>query len=411
MGTTIKNNHPVVEEAIKNFFNKAEKEDFSRVLKVEAGTEAVSLDAKAKNQMDFEISPGPQTRLQLDLLITFAESKYQPEKLIEFLIYLGQLTITSGENQIAIEIHEKIINLCKGKSGTADIVANALLSIGEIYSRQAQWDFSTNYLDRAAQIFLDQHDIKGGILCENIQGTIEGDQGNLEKAKSHFENALKSLEGIKDSALIGKIEINLGIINNMQGNFDEALSYLKRALLNFENLRDLKRIAEIKQNLGMVYTKKKEFSLAISEFDDSIDASIRSNYLQNLGITFVSKAFVYTNLKDFELAEAFANKAMEITYRINDKLSIAEVHKIKGIISRNRRNFEAAENSLLSSLRLNKDLGNQLNLAETSWELGILFKQKGETDKANQYLIEALGYFRKINSKADIDDLEKLISS
>lgn len=411
MGTTIKNNHPVVEEAIKNFFNKAEKEDFARILSGETSTRSVKLDAKVKDQIEFEISPGPQTRLQLDLLITYAETKYQPEKLIEFLIYLGQLTILAGENQVAIEIQEKIISLCNGKSGTEDIVANALLSLGEIHSRQANWELSVNYLEKAAQIFRDQHDIKGGIHCENIQGTIEGDHGNLEKAKAHFENALKALEGLNDSALVGKIEINLGIINNMQGNYDEALSYLKRALINFENLRDLKRIAEIKQNLGMVYTKKKEYSLAISEFDDSIDASIRSNYLQNLGITFVNKAYVYTNLKDFNFAEAFCNKAMEIAYRINDKLTIAEVHKIKGIISRNRKKFEAAENSLLSSLRLNKDLGNQLNLAETSWELGILYKQKGEMDKANKYLNEALGYFRKINSKADIEDLEKLIRS
>ena len=409
MGNTIKNTHPIVDEALKNFFNKAEKEDFSKVLKGDIGLTADTIDVKSKEQINFELSSGPQVRQQLDLIITFAESKYQTEKLIEFLIYLGQLTITSGENQIAIEIHEKIINLCEGKSGTADIVANALLSIGEIYSRQAQWTLSISYLNKAAQIFQNENDIKGEIHCENIHGTIQGDQGNLEKAIEHFENALVSLDGVKDSALIGKIEINLGIINNMQSNYDEALSYLKRALINFEKLRDLKRIAEIKQNLGMVYSKKKEYSKALSEFDDSIDASIRSNYLQNLGIAYISKANVQTRLKDFDLADAFCEKAMEIAYRINDKLSIAEVHKIKGIISRNRNRIEAAENSLLTSYRLNKELNNKLNLSETAFELGILYKQKGEADKANHYIIEALEYFKKINSKADINDLEKLL--
>jgi tetratricopeptide (TPR) repeat protein len=409
LGNTIKNTHPIVEEALKNFFDKAEKEDFSQALTGDTDTEAAVKDVKIKDQINFEIRSGPQTRCQVDLLITFAESKYQLEKLIEFLIYLGQLTITAGENQIAIEIHEKIINLCKGKPGTADITANALLAIGEVYSRQAQWELSFGYLDKAIKIFQDENDTKGSIHCQNILGTIQGDQGNLEKAKEHFENALTALEGIKDNALVGKIEINLGIINNMQSNYDEALSYLKRALLNFEKVSDLKRIAEIKQNLGMVYTKKKEYSEAISEFDDSIDASIRSTYLQNLGIAYISKAYVYTNLKDFDLAGAFSDRALEIAYRINDKLSIAEVYKIKGIISRNRNKLDAAENSLLTSYRLNKDLGNQLNLAETAFELGILYKQKGDPDRGNQYLFEALGYFRKINSIADIQELEKLI--
>lgn len=411
MSNSTQNIHPIIEETLKNFLDKAEKKEFLRILSGETKTESVIKDAKVRDQINFEINSGSQTRYQVDLLITFAESKYDTEKLIEFFIYLGQLSITSGENQIAVEIYEKIINLCDGKRGTADIIANAFLAIGEVYSRQAQWELSVTYLDKAITIFKEENDIKGNIHCQNIFGTIQGDQGNLEKAKEHFENALAALERIKDIALVGKIEINLAIINNMQSNYNEAISYLKRALLNFENLEDLKRISEVKHNLGMVYTKKKEYSAAISEFDYSIDASMRSNYLQNLGITYISKAYVYTHLKDLDLAEAFSNKAMEIAHKVNDKLSIAEVYKVKGIISRNRRQYEVSENSLLTSYRLNKELSNQLNLAETAQELGILFKQKRESDKSNQYFNEALSYFRKINAVADIQELEKLIKN
>jgi tetratricopeptide (TPR) repeat protein len=409
LSNSAQNIHPIIEETLKNFLDKAEKKEFLRILSGETKTESVIKDAKVRDQIHFDIGSGSQTRYQVDLLITFAESKYDTEKLIEFFIYLGQLSITSGENQIALEIFERIINLCDGKRGTADIIANALLAIGEIYSRQAQWEMSVTYLDKAITIFKEENDIKGNIHCQNIFGTIQGDQGNLEKAKEHFENALAALEKIKDTALVGKIEINLAIINNMQSNYNEAISYLKRALLNFEKLGDLKRISEVKHNLGMVYIKKKEYSAAISEFDYSIDASMRSNYLQNLGITYISKAYVYTHLKDLELADAFSNKAMEIAHKVNDKLSIAEVYKVKGIISRNRRQYELAENSLQTSYRLNKELGNQLNLAETAQELGILFKQKRESDMSNQYFTEALSYFRKINSIADIQEIEKLM--
>jgi len=411
LSDSTQNIHPVIEETLKNFLDKAEKKEFLRILTEEHKTESVIKDAKAEDQINFEIASGSQIRYQVDQIITFAESKYDTEKLIEFFIYLGQLTITSGENQIAIEIYERIINLCDGKPGTADIIANAFLSIGEIYSRQAQWEMSVTNLDKAIKIFQEENDIKGSIHCQNIFGTIQGDQGNLERAKEHFENALIALEGIKDIALVGKIEINLAIINNMQSNYNEAIPYLKRALLNFENLGDLKRISEAKHNLGMVYARKKEYSAAISEFDYSIDASVRSNYLQNIGITYISKAYVYTHLKDFVLAEAFSNKAMEIAHKVNDKLSIAEVYKVKGIISRNRRQFELAENSLLTSYRLNKDLGNQLNLAETAQELGILYKQKRDLEKSDQYFTEALSYFRKINSVADIQEVEKLITN
>jgi tetratricopeptide (TPR) repeat protein len=407
----IKNTHPVIEEALKNFFDPSARKDFFNTIKRATVPPKSYDDSSAKSQINLEIRTGPQIRYEIDQLITFAENKLTPEKFIGFLIYLGQLTITAGENDIAIEIHQKIINLCGDKTEMADITANALLATGEIYSRQAQWELSITYLDKSIKIFRDENDTKGNIHCQNILGTIHGDQGNLNKAKEHFENALNALQEVKDTPLIGKIEINLGIINNMQGNYNEALSFLRRALLNFEKVGDLKRIAEIKQNLGMVYTKKKAYSAAISEFNESIEFSIRSNYMQNLGIAFINKASVYLQLGDFDLAGAFASKAMEIADKINDKLSIAEVYKINGIISRNKNKLEAAENSLLTSYRLNKDLNNQLNLAEVACELGILFRQKGESGKGSKYLNEALGYFKKIDSKADISYLEKLISN
>lgn len=410
MDNIITNIHPIVEEALKNFFDKSATKDFFNKLTGEIPSREATKDSSIKDRI-IEISTSPQTRYQLDQLITFAESRLPEDKLIEFLIYLGQHTIIAGENPIAIEIHEKIIRLCSDKTEMADITANALLAIGEIYSRQAQWELSITYLDKSIKIFRDENDTKGNIHCQNILGTIHGDQGNLNKAKEHFENALIALQEIKDTTLIGTIEINLGIINNMQGNYNEALSFLKRALLNFEKVGELRRVAEIKQNLGMVYTKKKEYSTAINEFNESIELSIRSSYLQNLGIAYINKAYVYLQLTDLDLAGAFADKAMEIANKINDKLSIAEVYKIKGIISSHKNKTDAAENSLLTSYRLNKDLNNQLNLAEVACELGILFKKKGETDKGKKYLNEALGYFRKIDSKADISYLEKLISN
>ena len=411
MNNSSSNTHPIVEETLKNFFDKSSKKDFLDKISGELKPQKVAKESIQKEHLGFEISTSSETRYQLDQLITFAESRLSMEKFVEFLIYLGQHTITAGENSIAIEIHERLIKLCQDKPAMTNIMANALLAIGEVYSRQAQWELSINYLDRSIKIFRDESDVKGNIHCQNILGTIYGDQGNLIKAKEHFEDALAALQEIKDTALVGKIEINLGIISNMQGNYNEALSYFKRALLNFEKVGDLKRIAEIKQNLGMVYIKKKEHTTAINEFNESIELSIRSNYMQNLGITYINKAQVYLQLADYELAGAFADKAMEIANRINDKLSIAEVYKIKGIISRYKNNIDAAENSLLTSYRLNLDLNNQLNLAEVSCELGMLFKLKGEPEKGNKYLEEALGYFIKIDSKADITYLEKLINT
>jgi tetratricopeptide (TPR) repeat protein len=401
----LSNTNPIIAEALNNFFDDADITDFIKRNQplFERG------DSGEKSNGEFELKSSPQTRTQVDILITYAETKFTAERFLEFLIYLGQLTITAGEYTTSIDIFDKIINTTVDKPASKNITANAHLSIGEIYSRQAQWNLSFSNLDNAKKQFETENDLKGNINCENLLGTIYGDQGNPEKAKEHFENALISLENFEDPSLLGKIEINLGIINTIQGNFNEALSYLKRALLNFEKIGNLKRTAEIRQNLGMVYSKKKEFSAALDEFDLCIEAAISANYMQTLGIAYISKSYVYTQLNDNKLADAFALKAMDIAYKINDKLSIAEVYKITGMVKRNLGELETAHDYLLTSLRLNKDLNNQLNIAETQVELGHLMKLMNDEDKSKQYFIDALDYYRKINSTVDIAEIERLI--
>ncbi len=115
MNNTISNTHPIVEEALKNFFDKSAKKDFLNKISGEIKPQKPAKDSSQKDHIGFEISTSAETRYQLDQLITFAEIKLSEEKYIEFLIYLGQHTIIAGENSIAIEIYEKLIRLCSDK--------------------------------------------------------------------------------------------------------------------------------------------------------------------------------------------------------------------------------------------------------------------------------------------------------
>ena len=121
------------------------------------------------------------TKIQIDRLVTFAESKLSSEAFIDLLLYLGQSTITSGEFSAAIEIHEKIISLTKEIPAMHNVTANAYLFLGEVYSRQAEWKLSFNSLDTAVKLFSENKDSKGSARCENLYGTIYGDKGKIHQ--------------------------------------------------------------------------------------------------------------------------------------------------------------------------------------------------------------------------------------
>jgi tetratricopeptide (TPR) repeat protein len=381
---------------LKDYF---EKEEISELLREQFKN---SEQVNSGEQADFQIEES-KFRTEVDLLITFAESKLENARFLELLLELGQFTITFGEFPLAVDIHEKVLAETKTKNNCVNITARAYLALGDVFSRQARWHQSFNNIKKAYSLFEKEKDLKGLASCENISGTNYGEIGEFKKAKEHYEKSLSLLENQKDVELTGKTEINLGIINCMQGNYDVSLSYYQRALQNFQKVKDHKRIAEIKHNIGMTYIKMKKYESAINQFDQSVSASLQAGYLPTLGISYVSKAYLYTLMNDFSLASAFGDKAMEICYKTNDKLSIAEVYKVKGIIQRHLSNYETCENYLLTSLRINKELGNKLNQAETSFELALLYKETNRIDESKSCFNHAMRYFRKINAPAEVE--------
>src|SRR5664280_1459982 len=183
------------------------------------------------------------SRAQIDLLITYAENKLSQNKLIQFLITLGETVKSSGEYDAALSIFDSLVRSTGNESKLSNIKINCYLAIADIYEKQAYWKESLLLVKKAKNAFRSQKDNKGIAFCENFLGTIYGERGNIKKAKSHFEKSLSLLNPAKDKALIGILEINLGILNNMQENFDEAFTYFQRALVRFEQTHDINRIA------------------------------------------------------------------------------------------------------------------------------------------------------------------------
>lgn len=398
-----------ISNILPDYFNESQIKEFETLYKSSLIDQLKTETRSEISKEQFRVEDGIRYRSQVDLLITYSSNKLSKEKFLSLLLYLSRVSITNGEFSTAIEINEKIISTTSEDKDFINLSADAHLMIGEIYSRQAIWQNSFNYIGKARELFESVNDVKGIARCENLLGTIYGDFGDVKNAIENFESALGKSLNEDNYTENAKIEINLGIVNNIKGLFDEALTYFKRALINYEKVGDKRRIAEIHQNIGMVYSKKGDYATSLKEFDESFAYAIETNYLQVIGFVYLSKAFVYSQLKDYEFASAFADKAMEIAYKLNDKLTIAEVYKIKGIIQRNSKNYPLAENYLQTSLRLNIETGNQLNQAETYQELGFLYKEMGNVKESERNINLALEYFKKINAEPDIHALEKLI--
>jgi tetratricopeptide (TPR) repeat protein len=213
-----------------------------------------------------------------------------------------------------------------------------------------------------------------------------------------------------DKKMMAMLEINLGIINNIYENYDVALQYFNSSLLKFEELGDLRRLAEVRHNIGMMYKEQKYYHSALQQFDSAISIAIRNEYHPVLAISYISKAEILLNLEEYSFAAAISEKAMEIAHILDDKITIAEVYRLQGIIHKHLKNYKIAENSLLSALRLNKKLDIQLNIAECYYDLAKLFSEIHDKEEERKYLNESLDYYKKINAKGQIGEIQKRVN-
>lgn len=399
-----------IEKLLGSYLGQKDAEEFSSEL--DKSSSFISRDdvSQADNdtkQINTSISDGTLEREFIQNIITFAENKVSEEYLFKLMQDLSQLMTFNGELAIATEICEDLITKIGGKTDYSSLEADTYLALAKITWSQAYWEQSIRFVQKAYELYQIKGDYHGYAKCENMLGTISGEQGDVLEAYDHFGKGLECLSDIDDVSLRSMFEINLGILLNMQGEYAKAMWNFKNALQKCIQLKDMKRIARVRHNLGMLYTKIKDYQVAVEEFDKSISISIENGYLSNCAIGYIGKAFIYTKLNNTGLAEAFTDKALEIAYKINDALSIADIYKIKGMIQNDLDNFELSEEMFENSIRLNEDFENKFNQAECNIELSKLYKKADQlkVKEAEDLKESAMGYYNLIKAKSYIDDM------
>lgn len=352
-----------------------------------------------------------EIRRQLDGIITFCDTNLSREKHLLLLNNLGRFALERGEFTTAKNIYNRILKITANKDNLENITAYSLLSLGDIYNKEAQWEKSAKYINRASKLFHKQKDMKGLAKCENLYGAIQLSQGKINKSTVHFEKGLSHLSHKRDKSILAMMEGNMGTVNSIQGNFDEAYTFYRRALIKFEESGNLKRVAEIRHNLGMLLTQKKCYSLALAEFDICLRVSRNAGYLPTQGISYLGQAYIYAVQNQLELSRSLADKALSISNMLNDRLSVAEIYKVYGIVDRKQKSFPSSEDNFLTSLRINEELKNELNYAETAFELALLYRQTGKDKQAVEYYKKSIGYYKKIKAVNEAAELESIFNN
>jgi tetratricopeptide (TPR) repeat protein len=396
-----------LDHLLKQYFGE---EDLNRInLKINPPKEEYNRISEMINDFyrdQLEISmDSSNERMKIDKTITFSEKQLKPDKFCTFLLDLGRLCISGGRLNLASEIFRKI-------NKTSDNIlyqAESLIELANVFSRRADWPRSLVTVSEAEVLYTKINDNVGKAKCFNLLGTIYGERGDIERAKTHFQKSLSFINIENDLEMSANLNTNLGIIYNIQGNTEDAKEHLKNALLNYELLGDQKRMAEVNYNIGMTFFDSREYKSAMEAFDKGIEIAKNNRLTSVLCLIYLAKSQVLITMDDLTSAGAFVDKALELSHNVDDKLTFADVCKVKGIIESRLKNYKTAESFLLNSLRINKSLKNEMNIAETSVELAHLYKEMDNPNSNKSYLGSALKYFKKIQAAQKVKEIETML--
>ena len=271
---------------------------------------------------------------------------------LSFLTNIGIILTNRGELDSALEINQKMVDLCKGAMNKLAIA------------------HSLNFL---AQSYYQKNDYK--------------------KFYELSRERLVIAEELEIEGMIANSYINIGHYYLVIGEYDEALNNYNRGLETFQALNNENAIASTQYNCGYVYFLKGDFDKTL-EFYDKAYPVLKENQPQGWHEILSGFADVYIQEGELEKALDYLNQLMTIHRGLQNLLGISSVLSEQGKIYWQKGMKEQALSFIQESLEIRQKTGNKA-LVGASLSYLIQFNvELNNIEKAKKYF-ESLDLINK----------------
>ncbi len=218
---------------------------------------------------------------------------------------------------------------------------------------------SLTYLDQAidkAKILGDESTLA---MCLQLAGSIENRNGNFQRAKELYLEALNHYSSNRNRKEQADITTSLGGIYYSQGNLPLAADHYLKALRYYEEITNKPGMITTLSALGDIYARQNNFSKSIEY-----------------------------NVRALSLYEQSSNKFMAVTGYDNI-----------GNIYLRQNNPAKAREYFVKSLSLYSEMKNEAGVAAILFQLGNIEQANGKTNTAISYYSRSLNISQKLKAQ------------
>lgn len=225
------------------------------------------------------------------------------------------------------------------KKGEADVYG--LLGILAYYT--SNLDSAEQYQLQALEIW---HTLQDTAMIGKVNidiGNIAADKGNLKKAIDHYLTAQPYIAAAKDTQQLANLHINIGSIFHEQGDYDKTLEYYFKGL-EYKNKMAPNGQAAVYNNISLVYKNQGRLEEALDYAFQSLELKKSIKYERGIAGSYTTIASIYLQLGQLQKAEDYYDLAIELYRNIGDKYGLGNALGGKGdVLIKDGRHKEAKE--------------------------------------------------------------------
>jgi serine/threonine-protein kinase len=248
--------------------------------------------------------------------------------------------------------------------------------------------------EEGRQMFHQAGDLAGESTALHDLAEVPINQGDLEKARKLYEQALALARQTGDKRAIARELANIGLIYVQQGDLSTGKQMNAQALDAYREVGDKAGMEVITSNIGDIFHTEGKLGAAMAEYKDALVLAREVGNKSSEASDIEDMGEVLTEEGDLQGAMQLYQQAIGIQREIDDKsyyaaslLAIGKLRRLKGDSDGARKLYE-------ESLTLRRQLGEKGTAADTQTALAELDCDSGQASEAETLTRAAIEEFR-----------------